>query len=259
MKRTLAAAAFVLAAAPALAHAGDGALADNDWRRPGRHWPQSPQNFAFELRFGSYLPQIDSDSRLHAKPYETVFGGDRAIYFGLEIDWQALRIPYFGTLGPGFGWGYVHKTATAVFAPDSATPGLPSGEETHLTIMPMYLAAVLRVDVLAREVQIPIVPYVKGGFGYGLWSATNDLGVSRSKDGTLGHGHTTGTHFALGGMLLLDPLDPSAALGFDEELGVNHSYVFFEWQMPSLNGQFSSAPQMHIGTSSWVLGLALEF
>ena len=254
-------AAVALALAPHLALAGDASssLIERDYRRPYRTIATSPQNFAFELRFGSYAPQIDDDPRLHGRPYQVAFGGDRAAYFGLELDWQATRIPYLGTLGPGVSWGYVHKTATAAFA-QGPNAGQPSGEQTHLTIMPMYAMAVLRIDVLMRELEIPLVPYLKAGLGYALWSATNDLGVSRSRDGVLGHGHSTGTHLAFGGMLLLDPLDRSAALGFDEEMGVNHSYLFFEWQMPSLNGQLPGAgTQMHVGTSSWVLGLALEF
>jgi hypothetical protein len=62
---------------------------------------------------------------------------------------------------------------------------------------------------------------------------------------------------ALGGMLLLDPFEPDAAVELDATAGVNNSYVFLEWYVSDLDG-FGSGDQMHVGTNTWVLGLALE-
>src|SRR5262249_44144950 len=92
------------------AHAQD--APELSWRRNERP-PESPQHFAFELRFGPYRPAIDEDFASSPGPYETVFGTDRRLYFGLELDWQALRIPKLGTLGAGFGWGYTRMGANA--------------------------------------------------------------------------------------------------------------------------------------------------
>ncbi len=230
-----------------------------DWRRADRRLHQSPQSFAFEARIGPYRPQIDEEFSSGKRPFEQAFGDGRGLYFGFELDWQALRIPHFGSIGPGISWGYTRRSAVAKVA-EGPYAGQDSAQSTYLTIMPMYATGVLRVDVLARDFEVPIVPYGKLGLGMALWRASTDNGVSTAPDGTVGKGRTWGTHMALGGMFLLDFLDPSAALGFDEEVGVNNSYLFAEWQWLNLDGQLiEKRPQMHVGTTGWIAGLALEF
>lgn len=214
---------------------------------------ESPQHWAVELRFGPYRPNIDEDFS-GAKPYETAFGDDHRLYFGVEVDWQAIRIPHFGSLGPGASWGYTHMSANARLS----STGEPSAENTSLWIMPMYGVGVLRIDVLARDMGIPFVFYGKAGVGYALWSSSNDLGTSKV-DGVVGKGHTWGTHFAFGGMLLLDNFDQGSANQLDNETGINNTYVFFEWMQSKLDGfGASDHSALHVGTNTWVLGLAFE-
>jgi hypothetical protein len=234
----------------------DTALEIRDYRRLDRTLPESKQNFAFELRLGPYHPRVDEGFSGGQKPYETAFGTGNSFFIGLEVDWQALRIPYVGTLGPGFGWGYTSRSSNAKISGTN----IDSAEQTKLSIMPMYLAGVLRIDYPARETGIPLVPYGKLGLGMGLWSASNDEGVSE-RDGVTGRGRSWGTTAALGGMFLLDIFERSTALGFDEEVGVNNSYVFFEWQWLDLGTltTFENRPQMHVGNKGWVAGVALEF
>jgi hypothetical protein len=218
-----------------------------DWRQK-RHSPnESPQHAALELRFGPYVPDIDKafSSR---RPYEEVFGTDKRLYFGLELDWQALRIPSVGTIGPGIGWGYTHMTAPARLASGAGN----SAEDTYLGIMPWYGVGVLRVDVLARETSVPLVGYGKVGVGFGLYWTGNDL-ESQAK------GHTWGMQYALGGMLLLDNFDKQAAQQLDNELGINNTYLFLEWMKADLSGfGGSKMDSLRVGTSTWVLGLAVE-
>jgi len=221
---------------------------DRDWRRRERP-PESPQRFAFELRFGPYRPLVD-DEFPQEKPYETAFGKDRhPLYFGIEFDWQLLRIPKVGTVGGGLGWGYTSTSGTATIA----TTGAPSAETTSLSIMPMYGVGVFRFDFLARETVVPLVAYAKAGFGYGLWWSSNDLR-------TQGKGHTWGTHFALGGMFLLDALDEHAAVELDNEWGINNTYFYVEWMLANLDGFNHSGDHsvLHIGANTWVMGLAIE-
>ena len=233
--------------------------ADSSWRH-GNHAPQSSQHYAFELRFGPYVPRIDDDFRGSTiPPYQSVFGSDKRVTFGVEVDWQALRIPMVGTLGPGIGWSYTHMSAPAVFATsDNAGTNTtfvtrtPSAETTTLSIMPMYAVAVLRLDVLARETPVPLVAYGKAGIGYGIWWAGNDVETQL-------RGHSWGSHFALGGMLLLDALDSHAATELDNETGINNSYFFFEWMDARLGGSSTPDPSvLRIGTSTWMMGLAVE-
>ena len=216
-----------------------------NWRQSHQR-QESPQNAALEFRFGPYKPHVDDDFASPG-PYQSVFGNGTRYDFGVEIDWQALRIPMVGTLGPGFGWSYTRMSQPARFV---ARTGL-SAEQTFLAIMPMYLVGVFRADVLARETAIPFVPYGKLGVDYSLWWTGNDLL-------TQARGHTWGIHYALGAMLLLDGFDRQAAMQLDNDVGINHSYVFFEWMVANSNGLGTSTPVLNVGTNTWQLGLAFE-
>jgi hypothetical protein len=232
---------------------GPGYLSTRDPRRF-----DSPQNFAFELRLGPYTPDIDSefgDLAVEDRPFRKTFGKGKGFHFGFELDWQALRIPYLGTFGPGFGWSRTSRTAKA-FELNSTTTR--SGEDTTIAIMPMYLVGVLRVDHFARTYGVPLVPYAKAGLGFALWSASISTGVV-TRDDVLGRGRSWGTHFAVGGAFLLDVLDPSAASSMDKSIGVNNTYAYIEWMRSDLGDLIESKAQMRVGTSTWVAGLALEF
>lgn len=134
---------------------------------------ESPQNFAIELRFAPFTPAIDSDPSLHgATPFADILHDHARLLFGGEFDWQAIRIPHLGTLGPGVGIGYTKMSALADFTTPHNLPGggttLTSGETTSLEIYPFYAVAVLRADVIMRELHAPIVPYAKFGIGYSI-------------------------------------------------------------------------------------------
>lgn len=226
------------------------------WRRQSPHRLESPQSWALEMRFGPYKPNIDDDFGATG-PYEQVFGDSTRWYLGFELDYQALRIPHVGTLGPGFSWGYTRSKANA----RRADNGMESAEETSLWIMPMYVAGVFRVDVFANEFGVPLVPYVKLGLGYALWKATDGSGTSDySTNGETveGKGRSYGWHFAPGMMVQLDPFDRHAARQLDNSVGVNHSYAYVEWMRSQLDG-FGAGDQLRVGTSTWVAGLAFEF
>ncbi|HYO97829.1 MAG TPA: MXAN_2562 family outer membrane beta-barrel protein [Polyangiaceae bacterium] len=211
----------------------------------------SPQDMAFEVRFGRYVP--DADRGLSGTPFRDIFGDKNRYFGGIELDWQALRIPFLGTFGPGFGIGY---TKTGAAAPRADGEGR-SGQTTSLEIVPMYVVAVLRADYLARETVIPLVPYAKLGVGLAFWRVNDADETARADDGVVGRGISYGPQFALGGMLLLDFLEPEQARTTDATLGLNHSYVFGEWYVSRLDG-FGADDKLDVGTNTWMLGLAFE-
>jgi hypothetical protein len=211
---------------------------------------ESKQDSAFELRFGRYVPEVDSE--LNSTPFETTFGNDSRYLLGFEADWQLIRIPHFGTIAPAFGWGLTKFTAKARFTDGSGT----SQADTRLWIMPMYLVGVVRADVIARDFKIPLVPYAKLGFGYGLWWSSDGEKTARAGN-VRGRGASYGLTYALGGMFLLDVLDEDDAVTADGLTGINNSYVFAEWFRPQLDG-FGSNKVMNIGSSSWLFGIAIE-
>ena len=223
------------------------------------HDAHSPQHFAAELRFSPYTPNIDSDPALNGMaPYRNAFGTAPRFFIGAEFDWQALRIPHVGSLGPGVSIGYTSASDPAQFTMPQPNGATESGETTSLWIVPMAAMAVLRADVLWRDVGIPLVPYAKVGIAYALWRASNTLGTS-SFEGVQGEGHSLGTHVALGLSLNLNPFDPYAAQNFDDAMGVNGTYLFAEWTREDYNGLGFQSDPLRVGGTNWTFGLAFEF
>ena len=213
---------------------------------------RSKQEAAFELRFGRYVPEVDS--QVSGSPFHDTFGNSNRFILGAELDWQLIRIPHFGSIGPGVGWGLTKFSAKAPFSNGSGV----SATDTRLWIMPMYLVGVVRADVFPIDLRIPLVPYAKLGFGYGMWWSSDGKRSARDDTtGTIGKGASYGLTYALGAMFLLDVLDPDDAASADGLVGINNSYVFGEWFRPQLDG-FGKNNVLDISSSSWVLGIALE-
>jgi len=213
---------------------------------------ESPQDMALEVRFGPYLPDVDDEFSGGVAPFDMLFGDTNRYMIGLEVDWQALRIPHVGTFGPGVGLGYTTMDGKTRRQDGSLT----MDQETSLSILPAYLVGVLRVDVLARDTPVPLVPYGKLGLGAALWWSSDGMNTSREA-GTVGRGTSYGYQYALGAMLMLDAFDDESALELDSTLGVNHSYLFLELYGSDLDG-FGSGDQMQVGTHTWFTGLAFE-
>jgi hypothetical protein len=221
---------------------------------PGKEHPfRTAQNFALELRFSPYRPQIDDDPALNGqKPFETNFGTAPRLSIGAELDWQTLRIPHVGTIGPGLGVGLVTMGRTV-----RTISGRESGDETNLSIYPFWAVAVLRADAFWRDMGIPLVPYGKAGVGLALWRASNSAGTS-SDSNVSGKGHSFGTNFALGLAFALDALDPGASRNMDNAIGINNTYLYLEAYWLTLNG-LGQTNALHVGTNTWATGLAFEF
>jgi hypothetical protein len=201
---------------------------------------------------GPYRPRVDDEFNGGAQPFNDTFGPGDSLMFGLEIDWQALHIPHFGSLGPGAGWQFVTFSGNAPFTDGSGT----SKQGTSIWIMPIYAVGVLRVDFLARDFDIPIVPYIKGGLTYALWEARDAGATSQDQAGIQGLGASVGYQLQAGGMLLLNFFAPQASLDMDAASGVNNGYLFWEWMYSDVN---SLGKGMQVGASTWVAGIAIEF
>ena len=260
MKRVLFASALsslALLLSPRVVHAQDraGVLELSD-----RHF-ESPQNFAFELRFSLYKPQIDTDPRLGGRtPYAETFGSLSRLLLGAEISWQALRIPHLGTFGPGAGAATTEMSALAPLLnqPAGATSTVYSAENTDLSIYPLYAVAVLRADAVEKELHIPIVPYAKFGLAVAFWRAYNDLSTS-TYDGVVGKGHTFGTMADVGLSLDLNSFDRYTARNFDNQMGVYHTYIFLEYYSLLLDGLGVQVEPLRVGSSGISFGLTFEF
>jgi hypothetical protein len=223
---------------------------------------RTPKEWAIELRFGAYRPDVDSEvSGSGQTPYKTMFGGKRHLMSQLELDWQFFQ--NFGSLAVGATVGYYSVSAKAFVAnasgvcvTDSNGACVRSGDSTSLRLIPIAALLVYRWDVAADLWQIPLVPYAKLGFNYTFWDITDGNGGVPHAGGGRGSGGTLGWQTCAGISLMLDMLDPGATRSLDMETGINHTYLFFEWDLVDGLGVNH---QLHVGDSTWVLGLMFEF
>jgi hypothetical protein len=216
---------------------------------------ESNQTSALELRVGLYQPAIDSEFSGATKPFESVFGDEGAWLFGAEYDVQLWHgFGSFGLFGSA-AWGYVEGKG---IAPD----GTDTSDTTSLSLVPMVAGAVYRFDVLAHRYNIPFVLSAKLGLDYTLWwirDGLDEVTDYTDADGSKvpGYGGTFGLHWAVGLHLLLDFFEPHTAKIFDNELGVNNSYLFAEYTGYWVD-DFGSSSSFDLSHNGFVFGLAFE-
>ncbi|MEZ4256315.1 MAG: MXAN_2562 family outer membrane beta-barrel protein, partial [Polyangiales bacterium] len=198
---------------------------------------ESPERFALELRIGAYTPDVGNAF--------SIFNGDIGPWIGAEFDVMIARIPYVGLFGVGAAFGWVHYTGSAFLAGSSTSVT----EETTLTLFPLSALAVLRVDVLARELRIPFLFTGKLGGDAILWdSNTGSRNVANNV--------SWGLHWAAQAALELDFLDPGSARTLDSEWGINHSFAFFELFGTTADSTLRLAPKNGF---AWSAGLGFIF
>jgi hypothetical protein len=211
------------------------------------HEDESPRAWNFELRFGPYRPDVDSefsDRGSTARPYAQTFGSSRHLMAGLEIDRQVLHRG--GTWAVGLGVGHYQVSAAAL----EANLSTRSGDQTTLTLIPAWLSLVYRADILRQRFHSPLVPYAKAGLDCSFWKTSDTSEPSTD-------GKTFGWHAAAGLSFDLSVLDPEDAHDMDRESGVNQTAVFFEYAHASLDG-FGSGSVLHVGDTTWTAGLMVE-
>lgn len=224
-------------------------------------WNGSPRRYALELRFGPYLPDVDSEfTGSQTAPYAFTFGSKSRLMSQLEFDFEILQS--FGTLAVGIQAGQFRSTAKACESGTknaSGTTCTRTSDNTSLSLIPFALLAVYRFDIPAMVYNVPLVPYVKAGFNYTVWTIRNSTGdVVELDNGNRSQGGTAGWQMAAGLSLMLDFLDPGAARAFDGDIGVNHTYAFFE--VSKINGRGLGAKNvLHVGDTTWFGGLMFEF
>ncbi len=219
---------------------------------------ESPRTASVDVRFGYYLPAIDTefaDNGSGHTPYKDVMK-DSALHKGITVDWLVFN--GFGELSFGFGLGFWEQEGTG-----KAYDGSKTDDKTILNILPITLDMSYRFTVLAEKFRFPLVPYGRVGAGYGIWWITNGLEETATYTDSKGNtstarGGVAGLHWSAGIRLLLDVFEPQAAKGFDMELGVNHSYLFIEYQRMSLNNFGTDKKVLDLSDDIVHFGLAFD-
>jgi hypothetical protein len=80
--------------------------------------------------------------------------------------------------------------------------------------------------------------------------------VETNAAGVAGAGISWGYFFTGGLMLMLDFLDPRLARDFDSEMGVNHSYIFAEFDYEQVDS--FGAPALNLSSRRFSFGLAFD-
>ncbi|MEM1413818.1 MAG: MXAN_2562 family outer membrane beta-barrel protein [Myxococcota bacterium] len=209
--RTSAAALLLAAAALGTSASASAQVYEDQYSDRYRQPYEDSENYALELRIGAYQPDANRN-------FQTVYGDQRGPLVGLELDFLPLRIPYVGRIGGGLSFEWAEYRANA--CQDLACANR-ADERASFRIFPFGFMAVLRADVLARELGIPIV--VTGKIGLDLIQARERVGSIETSSGV-----AVGLRWAVQVALELDWINPRAGRNLAQEWGINHSFFFFE-------------------------------
>jgi hypothetical protein len=216
------------------------------------------------VRVGPYTPGIDSQSATRNSagqgPYQAMFGGYQILPM-LDVDrflWTG-----FGEFGVGVSAGYMGKSAHAYTMdsdPNSPTRARSPGDETAFRLIPLTLTATYRLTYFDDDYGVPIIPYVRGGFGYYVWWATAPDG-SFSTDpmdkNNKALGATAGLVGAVGIAIRAERIDAQAAQSMHES-GLEHAGFYGEINTGWITG-FGKDTKLDVGGTTWFAGVDFEF
>ncbi len=207
---------------------------------------ESEETWALELKGGPYQPAVAE--------FDTFFADDQGPLLSFELDFLPFEIHDWFDAGVGWGFGWSQYVGAAML-PGGSAP-MPSGddedqasEETSLTLYPMPVVAVLRIDALARQLDIPILVTGKIGANFVIWNS----GTGARSDAT---DISIGLHWAVEVALELDIFNKRAARSLDEVWGINHTFLFFELFGTTADTTLPAGPRDGV---AWAIGLGLLF
>ncbi len=223
---------------------------------PGVAGAESPRSMTLAIGFGSYLPQIDSESRFTEGigPYERYFGEKGVFLTRASLGWHLINTVGVLSLDLGAGIGSVSADGF-VAGTEQRAP-----EETSIRLLPLSVSLSYALDVFAEPLSFPLVPYVGGGADYVFWWMYNGAGdvATTSDPKGEGKGGTWGYHGTVGLRLLLDVLAPDMAHAFDLDMGVNNSYLFAELLVTRID-RFGERNSLNLSAESFSFGIAFDF
>ena len=191
---------------------------------------ESPQWFAFELRFGPYKPALRSRRE--------TFDNDSGWLLNLEADFTVWHIPY--DIGQINVAGVFGRSSYDAYARRAEDPTMRTGEKNEFTLFPLAALGVLRIDALARHTVLPFTFAAKVGYEWVRWKTETGSAGKQS-------GFNKGFRYALQAALELDFFNADAARALDEDFGINHTYLLFEYMDSQTKGTGDDAFMFGIG------------
>lgn len=270
---------FVLfAASPAAWAQSDSAFADEFERRnDAAMYDERGENdrpwLGFNLKFGTYRPNIDADPAaggfyrlFFGNSDQFVTGAGRKLRVDFEGDFYFLRS--FGLLGVSGSVGYWQASGRTRVCKDAGgavvacTLATISNAEltknsTNLTLFPLSVSIIYKLDILREKYSIPIVPYARLGLDLVLWRADSAGKEAKRRNGRTGNGSTYGWHFRPGVAIALDWLEPDTARRAFHSAGIHGTYLTFEWIFTDLS-DFRSNRSWDLSDSSFLAGLTVD-
>ncbi len=200
----------------------------------------SPERFTLSLNIGMYQPNVGNDA------FDIIYQGEQGPYVGGEFHGLIYRIPYVGPIGLGLGVGWArYEAAACVDPPENCEER--TDDEDEFSLWPLTPMASLRIDVLARELNVPFVFTPKVGMDIIFYR--NELSGDTQASGT-----SLGFRWAVEIALELDFLERRAARSLDEEWGINHTFVFFQPFGSTAGGDIPMGDSF-----AWTAGLGFVF
>ena len=222
---------------------------------------ESPRSGSFDLRFGTYRPNIDSEFGGTATPYADSFGTSRALMIQAIFS-RSLLVNDTVTLDLGFGAGYWEKYGVGICGPpDPLCPTVQVGDTTSLRIIPLTVAFTARLDWLMYGAGLPLTPYLRASLlDYLWWTYAGNGSVAVGPTGQRGNGQTLGWGLTAGLGFALEFLDTQLGREMDQDVGINHTILYVDVTKARVDN-FGSKSSWNLSPDSlqWSLGLLFVF
>lgn len=233
----------------------------------------------FEIKFGPYFPDVDSEFDGSDGPFEEMFGTSSNLMTVLVLD-RYFAFPS-GQLGVSGSMGFNKQYAKAFTVDDmgnvlrngDGTAIRSSGDVTKFRLFPTSIGAVYRFTRLDEEFGIPVVPYGRASLAYYLWyfsdpsgdvseaptpSCMDPGGSGSTCTGNRARGGSLGYQASIGLALRAERLDPTAEVSLRTQMGIEHAGFFVELQVAQVDG-FGSDKKLSVGDTTWFGGINFEF
>ena len=194
---------------------------------------------AFRGQTSVHYGSIDFESEV----INTVFTAS-----GHQVLYLDTGVSYKNILELSVGAGFIQEMGWLL-----SEDGSVSDEHDMLTVLPLNASTTLRLDFFEEQL---LVPYASAGLDYWVW---RENWMSPGADGDSAaeeiSGAKIGSHWSVGGQLLLDSFDPSGASRTALKTGIQDSYFQIEYRSQTIG----DSDGLSFDSSSWTAGMRFNY